>query len=71
MRSNLDADELLQAEPLEALPTIFAFLRSVVSSRDMSPEREELRKLIEACVVGAHRLRLAEQLRARKTYGYS
>jgi hypothetical protein len=64
--SNRDPDPLTQADTLGALPAVFTFLRGVVSATSASPEREELRSLIEACVVGAHRLRLAEQLRARE-----
>jgi hypothetical protein len=39
--------------------------RLVVTTFDASdPEIDELRRMLEACVVGAHRLRLREQLRA-------
>jgi hypothetical protein len=63
---NQDPDALARADTLGALPAVFTFLRGVVSATAASPEREELRTLIEACVVGAHRLKLAEQLRARE-----
>lgn len=41
--------------------------RLVVSAFEPGdPESDELKSLLEACVVGAHRLRLREQLRARQ-----
>ena len=71
MMSDPDPDEALRGRALEALPQLFSLLRDVVSNGAWSSEREELRTLIEACVVGAHRLRLAERLRAGNGCGRS
>lgn len=51
--------------PLEALPALLTLAREVVvtSLAAGDPEGDELKSLLEACVVGAHRLRLRERLR--------
>jgi len=53
-------------EALEALPAVLSSIRSLVMAAFEAgdPESEELKRLLEACVVGAHRLRLREQLRS-------
>jgi hypothetical protein len=59
------AAALARAETLEALPAMLALLRRVVmtSFEPGDPESDELRDLLDACVIGAHRLRLRERLR--------
>lgn len=66
MRPNEDPLEVGRAETLEALPAVLTVLRRLVISafEPGDPESDELRTLLDACVVGAHRLRLREQLRA-------
>jgi hypothetical protein len=61
-----DSQAGVRRETLEALPATLTMLRRlVVTSFDASdPEIDELKRLLEACVVGAHRLRLREQMRA-------
>ena len=56
----------IRRETLDALPATLTMLRRlVVTSFDASdPEIDELKRMLEACVVGAHRLRLREQMRA-------
>jgi len=56
-----------RAEALDALPAMLSVVRRLVISSFESgdPESEELKSLLDACVVGAHRLRLRERLRAR------
>ncbi len=63
--SNEDATGLDRAETLEVLPAMLAVLRRLVMTvfDPGDPESDELRSLLDACVVGAHRLRLREQLR--------
>jgi hypothetical protein len=58
-----------RAETLAVLPTVFTALRRLVmtSFEPGDPECEELRGLLEACVVGAHRLKLREELRAGRS----
>jgi hypothetical protein len=53
------------AQPLEALPALLSLAREVVvtSFAVGDPESDELKSLLEACVVGAYRLRLRERLR--------
>ena len=53
-------------ETLDALPATLTMLRRlVVTAFEASdPEIDELKRMLEACVVGAHRLRLREQMRA-------
>jgi len=53
-----------RAESLDALPALLSFAREVVAAvcEAGDAEGEELRGLLEACVVGAHRLRLRERL---------
>ena len=56
-----------RAEALEAVPAVLTMLRQLVvsTSEPGDPEGDELRRLLDACVVGAHRLRLRETLRAK------
>ena len=68
MMPNRDPDEAARAEALEALPAVFTFLRGFVSVTRGCKESEELRSLIEACVVEAHRLRLASLLRTKGAF---
>jgi len=51
--------------PLEALPALLSLAREVVvtSVEAGDPEGDELKSLLEACVIGAYRLRLRERLR--------
>jgi hypothetical protein len=60
-----DPSELDRAETLAALPSVFTALRRLVMSsfEPGDPESDELRRLLDACVVGAHRLKLREELR--------
>jgi hypothetical protein len=69
--SKSDPLSLSRAETLDALPAMLTLLRRlVVSSFEAGdPESDELQGLLEACVVGAHRLRLRERLRARESLG--
>jgi hypothetical protein len=63
-----DPQALVRRETLDALPATLTMLRRlVVNAFDGDdPESDELKRLLEACVVGAHRLRIREQLRARE-----
>ena len=56
----------IRRETLDALPATLTMLRRlVVTTFDASdPEIDDLKRMLEACVVGAHRLRLREQMRA-------
>jgi hypothetical protein len=56
-----------RTEALDALPAMLSVARRLVISSFAAgdPESEELKCLLDACVVGAHRLRLRERLRAR------
>jgi hypothetical protein len=58
---------LARAEALEAIPAMLTLVRRVaVDAFEVGdPESDELRRLLDACVVGAHRLRLREKLRAK------
>lgn len=66
-----DSQALTRTETLEALPAMLTMLRRLVmtSFEAGDPDGDELKQLLEACVVGAHRLRLREQLRARESLG--
>jgi hypothetical protein len=66
-----DPAALTRAETLDALPAMLTMLRRLVvtSFEAGDPESDELKGLLEACVVGAHRLRLRERLRAREIAG--
>ncbi|MFI4933142.1 MAG: hypothetical protein ACHP7N_00830 [Caulobacterales bacterium] len=65
MSSNEDLRGLDRAETLEALPALLTLARqAVIAFAADDPECDELRRLLDACVVGAHRLRLREQMRA-------
>ena len=68
MIGKFDPEALERHETLEALPALLTMLRRFVarSFGPDDPESDELKQLLEACVVGAHRLRLREQLRARE-----
>jgi len=59
---------LQRSETLDALPATLTMLRRLVVAafEPGDPVSDELKRLLEACVVGAHRLRLREQLRARE-----
>lgn len=52
-------------DALEALPELLALARQAAIAVLEPDDQEalELRRLLDACVVGAHRLRLREQLR--------
>jgi hypothetical protein len=56
-----------RAEALDAIPAMLTVLRRLVITAFESgdQESEELRQMLDACVVGAHRLRLREQMRAK------
>lgn len=58
---------IARAEALEAIPAMLTVLRRMVTTAFEAgdPESDELRRLLEACVVGAHRLRLREKIRAK------
>jgi hypothetical protein len=62
------AAALARAEAIVALPAMLALLRRVVTTsfEPGDPESDELRDLLDACVVSAHRLRLRERLRDRQ-----
>jgi len=62
-----DSKALTRAETVDALPAMLTMLRRLVmtSFEAGDAESDELKRLLEACVVGAYRLRLREQLRAR------
>ena len=64
--ANVGAIELAREEAIDALPAVLAAARSLVvaSFAAVDPESDELKRLLDACVVGAHRLRLREQLRS-------
>jgi hypothetical protein len=57
----------LRAEALDAVPVMLTVLRRLVITAfdEPDPEIDELRRLLDACVVGAHRLRLREKMRAK------
>ena len=56
-----------RAEALQAIPAVLTMLRRPVVTTVESGDREseELRQRLDACVVGAHRRRLRETLRAK------
>lgn len=56
-----------RAEALDAIPALLTVLRRMVITafETGDPEGDELREMLDACVVGAHRLRLREQMRAK------
>ncbi len=58
----------VRRETLDALPATLTMLRRLVVTAFEAgdPEGDELKRLLEACVVGAQRLRLREQLRSGK-----
>ena len=61
---------LARVETLEALPAMFTLARQALAAAFEAddPESRELRHLLDACVIGAHRLRLREQLRDEEAY---
>ena len=63
----LDRQTLTRTETVDALPAMLTLMRRLVmtSFEVGDAESDELKQLLEACVVGAYRLRLREQLRAR------
>jgi hypothetical protein len=62
-----DSEALTRTETLDALPAMLTMLRRLVmtSFEAGDPDSDDLKQLLDACVVGAYRLRLREQLRAR------
>jgi hypothetical protein len=64
--SNEGVIQLGRDEALDALPAVLSTVRSLVMAafETGDPESDELKRLLDACVVGAHRLRLREQLRS-------
>jgi hypothetical protein len=62
-----DSQTLARHETLDALPAMLTLLRRLVITAFEAgdPDSEELKHLLEDCVVAAHRLRLREKLRAR------
>jgi len=62
-----DSEALTRTETLDALPAMLTMLRRLVmtSFEVGDPDSDDLKQLLDACVVGAYRLRLREQLRAR------
>jgi hypothetical protein len=58
---------IARAEALDAIPAMLTVLRRLVITAFEAgdPDGDELRQLLDACVVGAHRLRLREQMRAK------
>jgi hypothetical protein len=58
--------EVKRVETIEALPAILILARQAVAAAfdPADPDCEELTNLLDACMVGAHRLRLREKLRA-------
>ena len=56
-----------RTEALDALPSVLTMARRMVVTlaRSGDPETAELKRLLEACVVGAHRLRLREHYRTK------
>ena len=57
--------EVARAETLDALPALLTLARQAVVAafEDGDPDSDELKTLLDACVVGAHRLKLRERLR--------
>ncbi len=64
--SNEGVIQLGRDEALDALPAVLSTVRSLLMAAFEAgdPESDELKQLLDACVVGAHRLRLREQLRS-------
>ncbi len=58
---------LARAETIDALPALLTLARRlVVTTCDVTdPETNELKRLLDACVIGAYRLRLQEHLRTK------
>jgi len=56
---------IVRVETLDALPALLTLARQAVVAafEDGDPDSEELKSLLDACVVGAHRLKLRERLR--------
>jgi hypothetical protein len=57
-------------DALDALPELLALARQAAMAVLEPDDQEalEFRRLLEACVVGAHRLRLREQLRLAQEF---
>ena len=66
MRTDHDGEILARAETLSALPGLLTLARQVIVTTFESgdPEIEGLKTMLDECVVGLHRLRLRERLRA-------
>ena len=64
------ATHLARVETLEALPALLTLARQalVAAFEPDDPESHELKNLLDACVIGAHRLRLREHLRSEEAY---
>jgi hypothetical protein len=60
------AGHLARVETLEALPALLTLARQAILAAFEADDAEshELKNLLDACIVGAHRLRLREQLRS-------
>ena len=65
MISNDRSTRHARDEALRVLPSLLSVIRwqVMVSFETGDPESDELKGLLEACVVGAHRLNLREQIR--------
>ena len=65
------AIDVARGEALQALPGILSMIRwQVMAAFEAGdPEGDELRRLLEACLVGAHRLNLREQMRSIDRWG--
>ena len=66
MTPNDRSARLVRDEALRVLPSLLSVIRwqLMESFEAGDPESDELKRLLEACVVGAHRLNLREQIRA-------
>jgi hypothetical protein len=64
MTSNRQAIDVARAEAIDALPAVLSVVRwlAMAALETGDPESEELKRLLEDCVVGALRLRLRRQL---------
>ena len=71
MISNDRSARLARDEALRVLPSLLSVIRwQVMASFEAGdPEGDELKRLLEACVVGAHRLNLREQIRSNDRWG--
>jgi hypothetical protein len=67
MTHDRSSPAIARAAALETVPALLTVARRLlVTALDAAdPEIDELRRLLDARVVGAHRLRLGEQIRAK------